>query len=117
MAAPGYVAQLINSLPVDFRATLNTIFEYVMRENSLGANTKAENFSWFRVEGTTASVANTEFSVNHGMDHAPSKLIPILPLDVVNAQIVPLQVARAADVRRIYLKSSVAGATFSAYLE
>lgn len=117
MSAPGYVAQLLNSLDADTRVVLNTIFDYVMRENALGGNTKAENFSWFRIEGVTASIANTEFSVVHGMDHIPSKLIPILPVTVVNAQLVPLTVSRAADAQRIYLMSSIAGATFDAYLE
>src|SRR3954465_2429803 len=110
MSAPGYVYQLINALPVELRPTLTTIFEYVMRENALGANTKAENFSWFKVEATTHTTANTEFRVSHGMDHVPSKLIPILALDDINAQIVPLQVSRAADARRIYLRSSSTGA-------
>lgn len=117
MSAPGYVAQLLNSLDPNIRTVLTTIFDYVMRENALGGNTKAENFSWFRIEGVTASVANDEFTVVHGMDHTPSKLIPILPLNVVNAQLTPLVVSRAADGMRVYLKSSVAGATFNAYLE
>lgn len=117
MAAPGYVATILNGLPQDLRAPLNTIFEYVMREFSLGANTKAENFAWFKIEGTTASVANTEFSVEHGLDHIPSKLIPMLPLDVVNAQNPTLIVSRVADARRVYLKSAAVSAFFQAWLE
>lgn len=117
MSAPGYVAQLLNGLDANVRVVLNMAFEYVMRENALGSNTKAENFSWFRIEGVTSSTPNAEFSVEHGMDHIPSKLIPIVPLDTVNASLVPLVVSRAADIRRIYLTSSVAGATFDAYLE
>ena len=117
MAAPGYIAQIINGLPVEFRAPLNTIFEYVLREFALGANTKAENFAWFKVEGTTHATANTEFSVNHGMDHAPSKLVPIIPLDTVNATLPQLTVTRVADARRIYLKSDSTSATFQAFLE
>src|SRR3954468_3877182 len=117
MSAPGYVFQLINTLPVELRPTLTTIFEYVMRENALGANTKAENFSWFKVEGTTHGTANTEFSVLHGMDHAPTKLIPILALDDINAQLVPLTVSRASDAKRIYLKSASTGAVFQVFLE
>lgn len=117
MAAPGYVAQLLNSLDPEIRTVLTSVFDYVMREYSLGANTKAENFSWFRVEGTTHATANTEFSVNHGMDHAPSKLVPIIPLDTVNATLPQLTVTRAADARRIYLKSDSTSAFFQAYLE
>lgn len=117
MAAPGYIAQLLNRLEPDIRTTLTAAFEYVMREFALGANTKAENFAWFRVEGTTSSNANTEFSVNHGMDHAPSKLIPIVPLDTVNATLPQLTVTRVSDARRIYLKSDSTSAFFAAYLE
>jgi hypothetical protein len=117
MSAPGYVAQLLNSLDADTRTVLTTIFDYVMRENALGDTTKAENFNWFRIEGTTSTSANTEFSVEHGLDHVPSKLIPIVPLDTANAQLVPLTVSRAADARRIYLKSASVGVTFQAYLE
>jgi hypothetical protein len=117
MAAPGYIAQLLNRLDADTRQALTAAFEYVMREFSLGANTKAENFNWFRVEGTTHATANTEFSVSHGMDHAPSKLVPIIPLDTVNATLPQLTVTRAADARRVYLKSASTGAFFVAYLE
>lgn len=117
MSAPGYVQSLINKLDAETRAVLTTVFDYVMRENALGANTKAENFSWFRVEGTTSSVANTEFSVLHGMAQTPSKLIPIIPLDTVNAVFPKLTVSRAADARRIYLKSDSTSAFFQAYLE
>lgn len=92
-------------------------FEYVTRELALGDNTKAENFSWFRVSGTTHATANTEFSVAHGMDHAPSKLIPVMQLDSSGGALVPLTVTRVSDARRIYLKSSSTGAAFVAYLE
>src|SRR6478752_630224 len=117
MAAPGYVNAIINGLADELRAPFTSIFDYVMREFSLGDGTKAENFGWYRIEGTTHATPNTEFSVAHGLDHAPSKLIPILALDVVNSALVPLTVSRVSDARRIYLKSSVASATFSAYLE
>jgi len=118
VSAPGYVAQLLNGLDAEVRTTLNTVFEYVMRENAVGSNTKAENFSWFLIEGVTSTSANTEFSVEHGMDRIPSKLVTlVLPLNTVNATMPDLTVSRAADIRRVYLKSSVQGATFQAYLE
>jgi hypothetical protein len=117
MAAPGYVTSLLNRLDAELRTTLDTAFQYVMREYSLGANTKAENFAWYRVEGTTHATANTEFSILHGMGLAPSKLIPIVSTDTPGSALVPLTVTRASDNKRIYLKSSSTGATFSAYLE
>jgi hypothetical protein len=117
MAVTGYVNAIINGLAVELRQPFTAIFDYVMREYSLGEGIKAENFSWYRIEGTTHATPNTEFTVAHGMDHAPSKLIPIVALDVVNSALVPLTVSRVSDIRRIYLKSSVASATFAAYLE
>lgn len=117
MAAPGYIATLINSLEANMRSVLQTAFEYAMRENALGAGTKAENFSWFKVTTTTHATANTEFSVLHGMDHAPSKLIPILPLDSTRYQLTDLAVSRVSDSKRIYLKCASTGVQFVAYLE
>lgn len=117
MAAPGYIATLLNALDANVRTVLQRAFEYSMRENALGAGTKAENFSWFKVSSTTHATANTEFSVLHGMDHAPSKLIPILALDSTRYQLVTLAVTRPSDAKRVYLKSASTGAQFQVYLE
>jgi hypothetical protein len=43
--------------------------------------------------------------------------MPVLPLDTVNAKIVRLQVSRAADANRIYLKSPDTDAAVYFYLE
>lgn len=117
MAASGYVDQILNALDANIRTTLTAAFEYVMRENALGANIKAENFSWFKVTGLTPAVANTEFSILHGMDHVPTKLIPIVRLDATGGQLVPLVVTRASDAKRVYLRSSSTSASFTAFLE
>lgn len=117
MAASGYVNQILNALDADIRKVMTQAFEYVMREYSLGADTKAENFAWYRIDGVTSTSANAEFSVVHGMSAAPAKLIPFLDVSVVNAQLPTLIVSRAPDARRVYLKSPQTGATFMAYLE
>lgn len=65
----------------------------------------------------TPAVANTEFSFVHRFLGAPYLVIPVLPLDQVNAEIVPLTVSRAADARRVYLKSSETNATIFLYCE
>ncbi len=117
MAAFGNVDRILNSLDASIRVPLSAAFEYVMRELSFGDSAKAENFLLYRVSGTTHATANTEFSIAHGMDHAPSKLIPFLDLTAVNGQVVPLSVSRVSDVKRIYLKSTSTGAAFVAYLE
>jgi len=117
MAASGYVTTILNALDADIRKVIDQAFQYVMREYSLGAATKAENFAWYRVDGVTSTSANTEFSVVHGMSGAPAKFIPFLDLSVINATLPELTVSRAPDARRIYLKSPQTGASFMAYLE
>ncbi len=117
MAAFGNIDRILNALDASIRPTLSAAFEYLCREIAIGDNTKAENFSWYRVSGTTHATANTEFSIAHGMDHAPSKLIPIVQLDSTGGALVPLVVSRISDSKRIYLKSSSTGAAFVAYLE
>lgn len=65
-------------------------------------------------EGTTHETANTEFSIQHGLNRVPYALhLQSLPLDEVASvgfSIVPLTVTRLADTERIYLSSSVEGA-------
>lgn len=117
MASPGYVDTLLNTLDQAIRVTLSNAFQYAMRENALGSDQKAENFNWYKVSGTTHATPNTEFSVLHGMDHAPMHLIPTVRLDSTGGQLVTLTVSRASDSKRIYLKSSSTSAAFVAYLE
>ena len=117
MANRGYVQSLINSLPDQYRVTFQAIFDEVMRQNRIGDSDKATNFAWFAVESTTHATANTEFSVPHGMASIPSRFIPSIRLDVVGAQLVPLKVSRAADVRRAYFTSSSTSAVFGGHFE
>lgn len=117
MAASGYIDTILNALDAAVRVPISNAFQYAMRENALGTATKAENFSWYKVIGTTHPTANTEFTILHGMDHPPTKLIPILRLDASGGQLVPLVASRASDAKRIYLKSSSTSAGFQAFLE
>jgi hypothetical protein len=77
----------------------------------------AKNFGGGFFQGTTAAVANTEFSIAHGFGRTPYLAIPVLPLDQVNARAVDLKVTRAADDKRVYFSSSVTSAAFTIYLE
>lgn len=117
MAAFGYITTLLNTLDATIRVPLNNACEYILRELSIGTNTKADNFNWYKVTGTTHATANTEFTIAHGMDHAPTLLIPVVKLTSTGGQLVPLSVSRTADTKRVYLKSSSTSATFLAYLE
>lgn len=117
MASKGYVDSLINQLPADQRVIFSQIFDEVMRQARIGDSDKAQNFAWFQVESTTHANANTEFSVVHGMESAPSRFIPSLRLDVAGSQLVPLTVSRVADNKRAYFKSSSTGAVFVGHFE
>lgn len=81
------------------------------------ASDAAKNFGGAFFQGTTASVANTEFSITHGFGRVPYLAIPVLPLDQVNTRAVDLKVTKAADNKRIYLSSSVVSAAFTIYCE
>jgi hypothetical protein len=117
VASKGQVETQLNPLDAVEKKVLTNIFRYILATYAIGNQVKAENFAWYRIQGTTSSNANTEFSVVHGMDHIPSKLIPTMDLSVVNSQMVPLVVSRVPDATRVYLKSSSTGAVFEAYLE
>lgn len=117
MAVKGYVDTLLNALPQDLRGPLQSSFHYLFDNWRLGSGVRAQNAQWYQVTSTTASVANTEFSILHGLSQPPLWVIPVLNLTKVNAQIVPLQVSRAADASRVYLKSASTSAVFTVYLE
>lgn len=117
MASKGYLETFLNALPSDYRYPLRQALFYVMDNWRIGTGRRAENAQWYRVTSTTASVANTEFSIAHGIGSAPTQLIPIVDLSDVNSQLVPLQVSRAADAERVYLKSTSTSAVFTCLLE
>jgi hypothetical protein len=77
------------------------------------ANQKATNFQMYHQPSTTAA-STGEFTIAHGMDRPPHIAIPVLDLSQPGAKIALLEVSRAADSRRIYLKAS-AGSTNAAF--
>ena len=115
--AKGYVATLLNALDADVKKVLVPAFDYLQDNWRLGTGARAVNAQWYRVESTTASVAGTEFSIKHGLGAAPTTLIPVLDVGTVGAQLVPLEVSRASDAERVYLKSTSTSASFVAFLE
>ena len=120
MASKGFVIALLNSLEDGVKRILNPTFEYVLDNLRFGhpdPGTRAENFSIFWFTATTPSTGGTEFSIEHGLNVTPQTLIPVLPLDEVGAQIVPLTVTRVADGRRVYLSSPTTSATVFVGLE
>lgn len=117
MADKGYVDNLLNALDDQIRYPIRSAIWYLMDNWRLGTGTRAKNAQLYRYTSTTASVANTEFSVTHGLPAAPATLIPILDLTTVGAQLVPLTVSRAPDASRVYLKSSSTSAVVTFFLE
>src|SRR5438105_11090843 len=106
MATKGFLDTYLNALPQEIRYPLSQAFQYLADNWRLGDDRRAQNAQWYQVTSTTASVANTEFSIVHGLATAPKWLVPVLDLNSVNAQLVPLQVSKAPDAQRVYLKST-----------
>lgn len=120
MSTPGYVESLLGAVPPDLKKVLKDIFQYVLPNGRFGPvshQAKAENFSAGYVTSTTPSTANTEFSVVHGLGRTPYLFTQITPLDAVGAAAVRLQVTRAADGNRVYLRSPDTSAVIYLYLE
>ena len=108
MADIGYLKSELGSFEGAQKNSLNNILTYILNNLSFARldRGRATNAQLYYVSGTTSSNANVEFSIAHGLTSAPSYAIPVLPLDEVGAQSVQLQVSRAADDKRVYLKSS-----------
>lgn len=120
MADASYVKSLFGGVAADIKKAADAAFTYVLANLKLGPfneGRRSLNFQWYWFSGRTSATAGTEFSIAHGMGRIPMVVIPVLPLDQVNAQIVPLQVSRAADVNRIYLTSSSTSAAFAVLVE
>lgn len=102
------------------RKILKAIFEYMLKDLRFGRSIHqdpSKNFGGGFFKGTTDAVANTEFSIEHTFGRTPYLLIPVLPLDTVGARIVPLEVSKAADSSKVYLKSSETSKTVYVYIE
>lgn len=120
MATPEYVIAELGGVESNLKRALSNIFRYVLGNLRIGRvahQSRSENLQAYFITGRTAAVANTEFSIAHGMGSTPYVAIPVLDLQTVNAEIVPLAVSRAADGTRIYLTSSVADAPFTVLVE
>lgn len=120
MSSKGYVDSLINRLEDKMRLALRYAFEHVIDQGQIGAignQEKATNFRWYRLDGTTSTTANAEFTVAHGLGVAPHHFLPYVPVTSSGAQMVRLKATRAADATRLYLSSPDTGAAFSVLVE
>jgi hypothetical protein len=120
MADASYIKSLFGGVSDDVKKAADQAFTYLLGNLRLGPFTqgkRATNFQWYWLSGTTHADANTEFSVAHGLGRTPYVVLPVLPLDQVNARIVTLQVTRAADASRIYLSSASTSAVIALLVE
>lgn len=120
MADKGYVETLLNRLEDRTKVALTQVFTHVLDTLQIGGishQEKARNFKWIRLDSTTATVANEEFTILHGLGQIPLYVMPFAPLDAVGTRIVRLTVTRAADASRLYLSSPDTNAPFSILME
>jgi hypothetical protein len=113
VADKGYIAAVCR--PIKDEATRNAVtraFEYVLDNMRLGVpehQKRATNSQQYWLASTTAA-STGEFSVQHGLQTTPRYALAVLDLAQPGAKLVPLEVSRAADDRRVYLKSTSTGA-------
>ena len=121
MANFGQIETMLNGLEEPQQKTVfKRVFEYLLANLRFGRADDGEaavNFGGGFFQGKTDAVANTEFTIAHTFGRAPYLLMPVLPLNVIGAQVVRLKVTKAADSTRIYLSSPDTSATFRVYLE
>lgn len=120
MSETGYAESLLGGLDQDLKRVLTELVRYIIPKNRFGPvdhQEKSINFEAYYLNSTTPASSNTEFSILHGLARVPSVIVPVLALDQVNAQVIPLQVSRAADASRVYLKSPSTSAAFSVLVE
>ncbi|MCR4340638.1 MAG: hypothetical protein NUW01_12225 [Gemmatimonadaceae bacterium] len=120
MADQGNIESMLSGLPDDQRRIFRAIFEYLIRDIRFGRavdGDPSKNFGGGFFSATTDATPGTEFTIPHSFGRTPYLLIPVLPLDTVNATLVPLTVTRAADSNRIYLSSTSASASIMLYVE
>lgn len=110
MSDIGYIRSVLGSLASDIKVAITRAFEEAvdgrLAYGPPDDRRRATNFAAVHHRATTPATANEEFSIAHGLGRKPYVIESVLPLDVVNAQLVPLTVSRAADMNRAYLKSS-----------
>lgn len=122
MATSSFAKSLLGGLPADLKSALGKVMEYILDGNlrfgAIDHQQRAENFAGIYLRSTTASVANQEFSIAHGLSRVPNVIVPVLDPRVVNSRLLgDLTISRAADVVRVYFTSASTGVAFCLYVE
>ena len=108
MAQAQYVESLLGGIDRNTRRALRAVFDYVLSNLRVGRPTvgrREGNLQLYAIEGTTASVADTEFSIAHGLNTPPYLAFQVLSLQSEGSRMVRLRVTRVADSQRVYLSS------------
>ncbi len=120
MADIGYIKSLLGGIKdADTKRVLGQVFDHVLGNLRLGVpdhQARATNLQAYFEQSTTAS-DTSEFSFAHGLGQTPHLAIPVLDLSQAGARIVPLEVTRAADGMRVYLKSTSTSAPMMVLIE
>lgn len=110
MASLAAIESILGGIPKEQKAAILEAFREVVKNGIRfgrpGDAEPGENVSAHFYSGTTSSNSGEEFTIAHSFGRAPYLGIPILDLQRVGSEIVPLQVTRAADMHRVYLASS-----------
>lgn len=121
MASTGYLESLLNTLPAQIKSPLVQFVREGFRTLRFGAPDEnavaAENFGGHLVPFVTSSTPDNEVAIAHGLGRTPRLLIPILPLNTINATLPDLTVTRAADSTYLYLSSPTGSAASWIYVE
>lgn len=120
MASKGYVESQLNRLDTKVRSVLTQVFGHVLDTMQIGGishQEKAANFKWIRLDSTTATTANEEFTIPHGAGQMPLYVLPLMPLDSSGVWFPRLKTTRPADASRIYLSSPDTNAQFTVLME
>jgi hypothetical protein len=125
MATSSYAKSLLKGLSGDIKSGFNNVLDYVFTNtfafgpiDADAAQSKTENFAGRYVKVTTSATANQEVAVAHGLGKVPNVIWQVTSPRVVGSRFLgDLEVSRAADEMRVYLKSSVTSATVWLFLE
>lgn len=119
MANLGLIEAFLRPVPEATRRPLTDIMRHLVPSIEFGPvahQTPATNLKGVTIVSTTAT-STGEFSVAHGLGRTPYLAIPAVDLTLVGSQMVPLEITRAADAVRVYLKSTSTNAVFALYVE
>lgn len=121
MSAIGSLEALVNGMPDDIKTQMLAYTREWATSLRFGAPSTGavatENFGGALVPFVTSAVSNGEVAVAHNLGRVPRMLMPVLPLNTVNATMPVITVTKAADATYFYIKSATQSASMWSYVE